>query len=189
MKNLKRNQPNVRWVLGIDPSGNFDEGKGTTGWCLLDRATDSIVKCGYIQASNFEAQMNYWNAHVELLTAVKGYCIGQGDLVISLEDYLLYAKSAQSQTNSRMETCQIIGVIKFWLHCNKVPLYVRKAAAVKRRWTDTILCNKNYIRKAETAYYTQCKAQALKEHERDAIRHAVHCSVFELEAYVNVSRT
>lgn len=183
MKNLKAKQPNIRYVLGIDPSGNFDEGKGTTGWCLFDRNTDSIIKCGYIQASNFETQMAYWGAHTILLEAIRGYCKGNGKLVVSLEDYLLYAKSAQSQTNSRMETCQIIGVIKYWLHCNNIPLYVRKAAAVKRRWTDNILCNKNYIRKVELAYYTQCKAQALKEHERDAIRHAVHCSTFELEAY------
>ena len=23
-------------ILALDPSGNFKEGKGTTGWCLLD---------------------------------------------------------------------------------------------------------------------------------------------------------
>ena len=36
------------YVLALDPSGNFHEGKGTTGYCLLDANENKIIEYGYI---------------------------------------------------------------------------------------------------------------------------------------------
>ena len=35
---------NSRYVLALDPSGAYKEGKGTTGWCLFDNETKQIAK-------------------------------------------------------------------------------------------------------------------------------------------------
>ena len=97
-----------RYVLAIDPSGNYQEGLGTTGWCLLDVVTNKVCKFGSIYAGDYSCQFQYWDAHVQLIDSVSGY---HPDVVI--EDYLLYSNRAEAQTNSRLETPQLIGIIKY----------------------------------------------------------------------------
>lgn len=170
----------IRYVLGIDPSGNFYEGKGITGWCVYDRKRDKIVKCGSIQASQAKTQLAYWYAHIEMIRSITEQYKEDG-VVVSMEDYVLYSRQAKAQINSAMETSQLIGVVKMrcWLY--NIPLFMRTASRVKSRWTDNILCNKGYLRKSGSSFFVDCKNHATCDHERDAIRHAVHCATFELE--------
>lgn len=177
---MSNNSENIRYVLGIDPSGNFYEGKGITGWCVFDKVLDKVLECGSIKASLANSQLAYWYAHIELIRHVtKQY--PEGSVAISMEDYVLYSNQAKAQINSAMETSQLIGVIKMrcWLY--RLPLYMRTASQVKRRWADSILCHKNYIYQTGSSYFTECKTKVLCDHERDAIRHAVHCATFELK--------
>ncbi len=37
--------PTYKYVLALDPSGNYNEGKGTTGMCLFDT---SLMKTTFI---------------------------------------------------------------------------------------------------------------------------------------------
>jgi Holliday junction resolvasome RuvABC endonuclease subunit len=178
LKNLE--QLKVRYVLGIDPSGNFKEGKGTTGWSLLDRQSNTFIKCGVIQASKFQTQEAYWLAHKMLIKQMFKDYHTEG-IVVSIEDFVLYAREAKAQVNSAMETSQLIGVIKMECYLLSVYLYIRTASQVKRRWADSILCSNGYIYKLARNYYTDCSTYALCEHIRDSMRHAAHCSVFELE--------
>ena len=90
---------NSRYVLALDPSGAYKEGKGTTGWCLFDNETKQIAKFGVIKAENYSCQFHYWDAHISLIDSLSGY---NPDVVI--EDYLLYNNRAEAQTNSRLET-------------------------------------------------------------------------------------
>ena len=89
---------NERYVLALDPSGNFNEGKGTTGWCLFDQDSGKLAKFGYLYAEHFKTQMDYWDAHINLIDSLAGY---HPDIV--MEDYLLYSNRAEAQTNSRLE--------------------------------------------------------------------------------------
>ena len=107
---------NSRYILALDPSGNYNEGHGTTGWCLFDMKTNQISKFGVIQASKFKSQNDYWNAHVELIDSLVGY-----EPNIVLEDYLLYSNRATNQINSRLETPQLIGVIKYECYLRGLP--------------------------------------------------------------------
>lgn len=170
----------IRHVIGIDPSGNFNEGKGITGWCVFDREKQEVVAVGSINAKAASSQQAHWQAHIEMIKQmVMGY--GAQGIVVSIEDYLLYSNQAKSQVNSTMETCQLLGVLKMYCWWKSIPLYIRSASQVKRRWADVILCHKNYIYKVGQSYFTGCKTKVLCEHERDAIRHAVHCATFELK--------
>lgn len=166
-------------MLGIDPSGNFNEGKGTTGWCILDTHTDKFLEVGAIQAAKCNCQQGYWFAHINMIEAmIKKY--REAGIVVSMEDYVLYSHQAKAQINSAMETSQLIGVIKMLCYYKGIPLYMRTASQVKKRWTDHILCLKGYLRKSGSSFFADCKGKVTCDHERDAMRHAVHCATFEL---------
>ena len=162
--------------MGIDPSGAFREGKGTTGWCILDNRTNKLLRVGTISAKNYSSDVEYWDAHLERITwAHKHY----RSLAISVEDYILYKSSAMAQVNSQLETVQLIGIIKHFCYYNDLEVFIRPAVAVKKRWSDDILLFKGIITKIGERYAMPDSNQTICEHERDSIRHAVHFNIFE----------
>lgn len=171
---------NSRYVLALDPSGSYFEGKGHTGWCLLDQETNKIMKYGVIAAKNYSSQFQYWNAHVTLIDSMTGF---KPDIVI--EDYLLYGERASNQINSRLETPQLLGIIKYEAWMRGMFIYIQTAMQVKTRWTDEILEHKGYMHKDGRSYCIAGKP--LVSHIKDSIRHAVHYmtynSKYEKEDY------
>lgn len=175
-----------KYTIGIDPSGSFKEGKGTTGWCVLDNTTNTVIVAGTISAKNFETYQEYWNAHLLL---IKGLKKEYTKSAVSIEDYILYKTSAMAQVNSQMETVQLIGIIKHFCWEHHFDWYMRPAVAVKARWSDTILLHKGIISKLNKHYVLPVfPAHALCEHERDAIRHAVHFNVFENKEVIRAKK-
>lgn len=170
---MSRKNPS-RFILAIDPSGNFNEGKGTTGWCLYDTRTKKIAKFGIIKASKYNTLMDYWEAHIKLIDDLSGY-----DLTIVLEDYLLYSNRADSQINSRFETPKLIGVLQYELYLRGIDVVFQTAALVKNRWADRILAHKGLITKEGRSYFIG--EIRLTEHSKDAIRHAIHYATFRKE--------
>lgn len=172
----------TKYILSFDPSGNYSEGKGTTGWCLLNCETDTIVETGSISASEFTSMEGYWHSHLALMNTVfKEF----EDVVIVIEDYLLYADKSQCQINSRFETPQLIGVLKYHCYSKKYPVQFQLASAVKTRWTDDILLKKGYLDKKDNRRnpmarnrITTCNGVRISRHAKDAIRHAVHFATF-----------
>ena len=165
-----------RYVIGIDPSGNYFEGKGTTGWCVLDNTHDKVVKINSISAKLFDTQSEYWYEHLHLIDRLRQK---YKDIVVVVEAYLLYANESKSQINSEMETPQLIGVLKMFCYINDIPIHFHKAATVKKRWADDILAHEQYIYNQKGHWYCNANKYALCDHERDAIRHAVHYNTFE----------
>jgi len=165
-----------RYVIGIDPSGSFKEGKGTTGWCVLDTASRWVVNSMETRARPFNTAEDYWQAHLDLLDSLKSEY--DRDIVLSIEDYLLYGSKAKSQTNSTMETSQLIGILKMWAKVNRIPYTIRPAVIAKKRWTNKIMEHKGYITKFGKGYMNSQK-QPLVSHTLDAMRHALHCMYFE----------
>lgn len=167
-----------RYTIGLDPSGAFKEGKGTTGWCVLDNKTNTVLQVGTISAKQYETYHAYWDAHIQLLrnlTKQYGFSI-----VLSMEDYVLYKSHALAQVNSQLETVQLIGIIKHHCFSYALDYFIRPAVAVKTRWADNILVHKGIIVKLNKHYIVPANpTKILCDHERDAIRHAVHFSTFE----------
>lgn len=159
-------------ILAIDPSGNWTEGKGTTGICLLQSGTTRIDVYD-ISAKDYDRPEAYWNAHIEFIDNI---CKRFKDTVLVIEDYLLYADKAASQTNSRMETPKLIGIIEQYCFTAQQAYYTEAAAVVKTRWANHILEYKNLIEKRGRSYYIDDKR--LCPHHLDAIRHAIHFDTF-----------
>jgi hypothetical protein len=171
-----------RIILAIDPSGSFEEGKGTTGWCVFDTTTLTVLTIGEISASHYTCAELYWQAHTELI--LQSYSNYKDKLIIVCEDYILYANKAQSQINSRMETPKLIAIIQQYAYKLKIKIYLQLAGLVASRWCDDILEHKGYIRKSGRQYFLDDpdKEIFLSQHERDALRHALHFSYFGKEA-------
>lgn len=173
----------IRYVIGVDPSGNFYEGKGTTGIAIYDIKTDRVIRVGYVSAKTAVSQVDYWEMVIESLEDLL-YTYNPKKCALAVEDYLLYANTAKAQINSTFETPQLIGVIKF--HFNGVcPVLFRNANTAKTRWTDDILVRKKYLLvDKKLGYYIINEDGVVTqviEHSRDAIRHAIYCGKFEIK--------
>jgi len=166
-----------KWIIALDPSGSYREGKGTTGYSVFHAAENKFIDKGVIQANGFSCAEAYWDKHLELLNKIifsaRGKRLGKPDkTIIVIEDYLLYANKAQEQINSRFETSKLIGIIQHWCYKHNIPYWMQNAGLVKSRWTDEILAYKGYLKKKGQRW-------EVCEHTRDSMRHAVHFATFE----------
>lgn len=162
---------NSRYILALDPSGAYKEGYGTTGWCLIDQDTKKVMKFGYIHAKNYSCQFQYWDAHIKLIDSLAGF---HPDIV--MEDYLLYGARANAQINSRLETPQLIGIIKYEAYKRGLFVYIQTALEVKIRWNDDVLVHKGIIQKDGRVY--KIGPTIVSDHIRDSIRHGMHYMVY-----------
>lgn len=167
------------YILALDPSGSFYEGKGTTGYCLFDVQKNEFIICGSIFAKNYNCMEEYWDAIVKLIIDT---CRTYDKTYLVCEDYLLYSTKLQDQINSRMETPKLIGVIQHMCWKLQIPYYMQTAAEVKKRWADHILEHKGYIRMFRNRYIpTSGDMTTYTHHTLDAIRHAAHFITFKLK--------
>lgn len=172
-----------KYILGIDPSGNFFEGKGTTGVCLYSAIQDRIIEAKSISAKNYKSWYNYWSA---ILNYIDKIVKTHKSLIIVIEDYTLYATKASAQINSKMETPKLIGVLQYFCKTNDIPAVLQPAHLVKNRWANPILLHKKYIKMFKNNLYTPQDIM-IDRHAVDAIRHAVHYAQFKNKKGVDVN--
>lgn len=165
-----------KFIIAIDPSGAYWEGKGTTGYSVFHVPDNRFIDLGVIQARGQICAEAYWDKHLQLLHnlifSARGQRKGKPQkTIVVIEDYLLYADKAESQINSHMETPKLIGILQHWCYKNKIPYYMQTAGTVKKRWADDILVHKGYLKKKGNRY-------EVCEHTRDSMRHALHFANF-----------
>ncbi len=150
-------------ILAIDPSGSFEEGKGQTGWVIIE--DNKLISFGIIKAKNFETKYGYWEAHSELISNIIP------DHVV-MEQYRLYGSKAKSQINSEMETSKLLGYLEMNLHTLNIKHTLQSAVSAKSRFTDEILVYKGYITKDGGGRY-YVNGVNVAGHVIDALRHAL----------------
>ena len=163
------------YILAIDPSGNFEEGKGTTGTCLLDTKRNTIVTLQDIHASAFETKEAYWQCHLNIIGMLLEL---YPNMLLVIEDFTLDPRRAMQQSHSKMETPKLIGILQLFCQQKGIPYKMQRAVEVKNRWADHILEYKNYIIRKNKMYYTTGSNKPISRHCKDAIRHAVHFATF-----------
>ncbi len=166
----------TEYILSLDPSGSFHEGKGTTGYCFskIEGNELTILHHGDISAKDFNTRHEYWKAHETLIESVQEY-----KPTVVIEDYILYQDKAQSQSNSSLETSRLIGILEYLCNLKQLNYTFQKAAAVKHRWTVDILINKNVLRYDKSRLYVVDTNNYVSRHCIDAIRHGVHYSMLK----------
>ena len=169
------------WVLGIDPSGNFKEGAGTTGFVLLNELGEPVDHWP-VKASKYLSRLEYWDAvTASIFTAEERAKEAGHPLVVAMEDYYLYAHKAHCQINSELETPRLLGILEYMLWKNNIKVLLRNASVAKNRWPDKILIFKGYLTVSGTKTGHLCAGKVINHHAKDALRHAVHCYYFELK--------
>ena len=164
-----------KYIFAFDPSGNFHEGKGTTGWVLMDYK-ERLLERGYISAKQYRCPEEYWQAHIDLIE--KYHNLYEGNLIIVIEDYVLYRDKSGTQTNSKIETCRLLGVLQWACWVLKQPYTLQLAASVIPRWPDELLYREGIIRKeGHNIIHNQSNMSLGLIHTRDAFRHALHYAV------------
>lgn len=148
-------------VLAFDPSGNWLEGKGTTGWALYYES--KLTSVGQISAKGYEDRQFYWNAHIDLIKAV------EPDFVV-MENYVLYGHTKEAQIGSEFETPQLIGILKHFCDWQQIPWYLQHAK-IKNRFTNEILLRKGIVEKKPNSTRYYAIGIPLSGHILDAIRH------------------
>lgn len=147
-------------VLSLDPSGSFKEGKGQTGWVLMDGET---ITFGIIKAKTYETKHEYWEAHTDLIASLKPEHV-------VMEQYRLYGSKAKSQINSEMETSKLLGYLEMYLYTTQTSHTLQSAISAKSRFTDDILIYKGYITKDKNGRY-YINGVNVAGHIIDAMRH------------------
>lgn len=163
------------YILAFDPSGNFNEGKGTTGWVLMN-AEEKLLMRGYITAKDYNCQEAYWEAHLELIR--KHFKEYKFKMIVVIEEYVLYRDQSSGQTNSKMETCRLIGVMQHECWRLKLDYSMQLASSVKHRWSDDLLLREHIIfDNRGNLTHTESGMSLALSHTRDAFRHAIHYAV------------
>lgn len=166
---------NYENILAIDPSGNFEEGKGTTGTCIFDCIKNCIYTLHDIHANSYDTKEDYWQAHVNYIQAVLNKF---PNTIVVIEDFALDPRRAMQQSHSKMETPKLIGILQLYCQQNNIPYKMQRPVEVKTRWADDILEYKKYIEKKNRMYYLPNASRPMSRHCKDAIRHAVHFATF-----------
>jgi hypothetical protein len=148
-------------VLCFDPSGNFHEGNGTTGWAyFLD---GELREFGQIKAINHTCLEEYFLAHRSVIGHYE-----PNEVVI--EDYRLFGHKAKDQSWSALETPQLIGYMRMSCYTGMIDV-IFQSPKDKVRVADPQLERLGVIEKRPGGYY--CLDKITNLHQRDAIRHGV----------------
>lgn len=149
-------------ILSLDPSGNFSEGKGTTGYALsLD---GNLYKVDDIKASDYKIKEAYWLAHERLIEK-------HNPDVIVCESYRLFGHKAKEQSGSSLETAQLIGYLQMVAYKENIP-FILQDPSIKQRFSDEIMCRLGLIVKKANRYFYKDALTNL--HMRDAMRHNLY---------------
>lgn len=149
-------------IIAIDISGNFEEGKGTTGY-VIGSPDGTIHEVGEIKASDYKTRMEYHDAVISLALNRK-----KSDVVVC-ENFKLYQHKAVQQSHSELETPRIIGALEYCCWLEKKPMYFQMAVDVKNRFSDEVLIDMGVLHKEKSGLYFQFIKT--NDHERDALRH------------------
>lgn len=150
-------------VLSFDPSGNYFEGKGTSGFAIsLD---DNLPhKLGDIAAEGFSHRQAYWYDHKNLIV------VEHPDVCV-IEDYRLFGHKSKQQIGSQLETPQMIGYLEMVCYELDIPV-VYQNPTTKQRHADDVLVKTGVIEKRGNKYYY--KGEMTNLHKRDALRHNLY---------------
>ena len=156
----------MKTFLSIDPSGNFTEGKGKTGWSLIfkEGLSGDTFSFGTIKAEDYTTRVDYWYA-----VAMK--IVTEKPAILIVEDYRLYntaATGAAVQSFSQMETPRLLGIIEQTAQMNSIPI-VFQMASTTTPYSDDKLQKLGIIAKEKNRWWFRSKA--VNDHERSSLRH------------------
>lgn len=158
-------------TIAIDPSGNFEEGKGHTGIAIIDESDWENVKVLSISAKDFPSRHAYW---AEIVQTLAKECAGNPVRVV-IESYV--TRMNGFTIGKQSETAMLIGVLVWYLEDFCIPYYFQAPSAAKTRFKDELL--PKYYPKlvldtstGKNRYLYDGKI--ISDHIRDAMKHLLY---------------
>lgn len=154
-------------VLAIDPSGNFDEGKGHTGLAWSFGDWDAVIVRS-VNAKAYKRRVDYWEAVVKYIKDLAEKHSVANNIHVVIEKYV--TRSNGFTTGKVSETAMLIGVLTYVCELNNIPYTMQTPSQVKTRYSDDALCKLfTYMESKGNRYYLG--DHCTNDHERDALRH------------------
>jgi hypothetical protein len=164
-------------ILAWDPSGNFTEGKGTSGYAIsLDG--NQAHKLGDIKATDYKTRQEYWFAHKELIEK-------QFPDYVVIESYRLFGHKSKEQIGSSLETPQLIGYLEMVCYEMNIPTFLQDPST-KSRHADDVLVKSGVIERKGSVTHPKYyyRGELTNLHQRDALRHELYFKKFNLKKVV-----
>lgn len=156
-------------VLTFDPSGNYTEGYGTSGYAVsLDKSYPTLHD---IRAEDYRSRNEYWFAHKEVIEKVFP------DVVV-IESYRLFGHKSKEQSGSSLETPQLIGYLEMVCFEMNIPTFLQDPST-KSRHADEVLVKTGIVEKKGIKYYY--KGELTNMHKRDALRHDLYFRKYNMK--------
>ena len=155
-------------TLAIDPSGNFEEGKGHTGIASMKNGNWDTVSVSSVNARDYETRFKYWTA---VKKVIQDYVLEGEQLQVVIENYVVRANGFT--TGKMPETAMLIGVLVYFCEMHNIPVYFQSPAHAKSRFKDELI--PTYIPSMKLVgnkYYLGPKLT--NDHERDALKHLLY---------------
>ena len=168
-------------ILGLDPSGTYKYGSGTTGYSVVSTHLNKIkiIEMETIRAKNFLTKEEYYKAHIELIKKHKP------NLIIC-ENFILYAHSMRALSNQEMETSELIGYLEGKANEMNIEFIRQNAQLIKGLLTTKPDVFKNMvsessgnkdldykINKSGSLLWT-FKEKRVVSHSLDSLRHVIY---------------
>jgi len=154
-------------IIALDISGNFKEGKGTTG--IAVGATETMdFHLSEVKATDYESDIEYWDAIIGTVAE------SMADYVV-IEHYVLYNHKALQQSYSELETSQLLGALRYACSQFLMPVTLQRASEAKGRFPDRVLQAKGFL--DENNYHN---GRPTNPHKRDALRHFLYFAKYNL---------
>lgn len=158
-------------TIAIDPSGNFEEGKGHTGIAIIDDADWENVKVLSISAKDFPSRHAYWWGILHTI----GHNSKFGETQVVIESYV--TRMNGFTIGKQSETAMLIGVIVYRCEQLEIPYIFQAPSAAKSRFKDELL--PKYYPKlvldtstGKNRYLYDGKL--ISDHIRDAMKHLLY---------------
>lgn len=157
----------MKIVLAIDPSGNFEDGKGHTGLAWSFGDWDNVTVRS-VNAKDYTRRIDYWKAVVHYVEDLAKKASVLNKVHIVIEKYV--TRSNGFTTGKVSETAMLIGVIIYTCELNGIPYTMQSPSQAKSRYSDESLCRLYpSITQKGNRYYL--RDHCTNDHERDALRH------------------
>lgn len=155
----------------IDPSGNFEDGKGHTGIVTLIDDDWSTLKTCSINAKEYKCRLDYWTSIIGLMKKAI-YLAVNSEATVIIESFQI--RSNGFLIGKMPETVMLIGAMVWELEHMKIPYRFQTPSQAKSRFKDEKL--PKYIPNLELRpngrYYLDNKM--INDHIRDALKHLLY---------------
>ena len=158
----------------IDPSGNFESGKGHTGIATIEGDDTTFdwdtLKVSSVSANDYPTRYEYWKA---VCSCIYDPCINADNTTVIIESFLI--RTDGILMGSMPETIMLIGALAYQLDAFGITYTFQSPSTAKSRFKDHMLPHliPGMTHNSSTHRY-YLNGKCINDHIRDALKHLLY---------------